>query len=307
MGYGEGRASLRRSGAYGQTRRRDNDELRRMVETGRSRRTPKSLLKLVIHTNGIKASEAAEIIGVRKRVVEDWARILKGKNLVEIEGPDHPDATIKPTAEALMKLDSYRGGTPVAAQVRRMPHAPSRAAVEVEAAPPQQRKPAADEHPGAGQGEERHIIEGMSAELFAERKHGAELEEKLKAAGEENVGESEGRVRELEERLGRERAERVKLEEVVRRKQEELDSRAKEAGMLSGDEPLDRRIADGERMLSDVGRRITDVKGRLGEGGGDLKVVVDEEEEVSRLLAEEIRMLKRRSSGLGSKGGNAGA
>lgn len=106
----EGEAKNRREGweaaqVREEGRRKDMAELTKVIEAaGRGKRTPKSLLKLVIHSGGIKADEAAEILDVKRRIIDGWTGLLANKKLVVIDSKKHPNPTIKPSRQVLDKV-----------------------------------------------------------------------------------------------------------------------------------------------------------------------------------------------------------
>jgi hypothetical protein len=296
-------------------RGRSIQELKRLIDMGRSKRTPKSLLKLAIHGNGIKAKDAAEIIGVKKRVIDGWAKLLESKNLVEIMSPIHTNPTIRPTRDVLDKIEAHRsekgdrqprplltlkkrGGMGRPSKTRKIPSRELKLEAQLR--------------------EKDHILAGIEADLLAERKRRVELEEMLREEGQQMQGEVDERISDLEKQLEREHAERMKLEAVLRKKQGELDKYAieyEEREIAEEDDELDlilddvadEDIVEGESILSDVKTRIGKIKGDVG---GDVSVdvgkIIDEEEQVSRLLAHELLILKKRRVKLIEVGGEGG-
>ncbi len=90
------------------TRRRNLDELKGfMEEVNKTPKSAKTLLKLVVFTESIKVSEAAQIIGVKKQRIEKWLDILLAKKLVDIESTHTPDPTVKPTEKVKEKVRGY--------------------------------------------------------------------------------------------------------------------------------------------------------------------------------------------------------
>jgi hypothetical protein len=75
---------------------------------GKGKKSAKTLLKLVVYTGGLKASEAADLIGVSKEVVTTWMRVLVERNLVEVESESHPNPTMRPTKEIIEKFKAYQ-------------------------------------------------------------------------------------------------------------------------------------------------------------------------------------------------------
>ena len=72
---------------------------------GENRKTAKTLLKLIVYTGGVKASEAADIIGVKRELIDTWVRLLLKKNLVIVESYHHPNPSIRPTKDLLDNLN----------------------------------------------------------------------------------------------------------------------------------------------------------------------------------------------------------
>jgi hypothetical protein len=92
-----------------QDRRQNIDELKRIVdEMGEGKKTAKTLLKLVVYTEGIRAQEAADIIGVRRQVIDGWLKLLMDRDFVEIESSSHPNPTIRPTKEIMERFRAYK-------------------------------------------------------------------------------------------------------------------------------------------------------------------------------------------------------
>ncbi|MFH1055088.1 MAG: hypothetical protein V1744_03215 [Candidatus Altiarchaeota archaeon] len=90
-------------------RRMNIQELKKLMECmGGGKKTAKSLLKLVVYTGGIKASEAADIIGVSKNVIDGWITLLISKGLAEVESRNNPNPNIKPTKGVLIRFKRYQ-------------------------------------------------------------------------------------------------------------------------------------------------------------------------------------------------------
>ncbi len=89
-----------------ETARRENLEMLQDFIKGLAgkKKTPKDLLKLVVYTDGIKASEAAEILGVKRHAVDLFLKYLLQKGLLDVESLKHPNPTIKPTLSVIMKM-----------------------------------------------------------------------------------------------------------------------------------------------------------------------------------------------------------
>jgi len=83
-------------------------ELRKFIDSlGEGKRNAKSLLKLVVFTGGIRESDAADLLGVPRDLIEKWVRFLMEKGLADIESTHHPNPTIKPTKKVLISLTRY--------------------------------------------------------------------------------------------------------------------------------------------------------------------------------------------------------
>ena len=88
-----------------QARLRDLQQLKRFMEEGKDeKKTPKDLLKLAVYAQGIRAAEAADILGVRRAIVDAWAEALLEKKLVEYESIKHSNPLIKPSRSVLLKF-----------------------------------------------------------------------------------------------------------------------------------------------------------------------------------------------------------
>jgi len=152
-----------------QTRQESIEELKKAIkEAGESMKTPKSLFKLVLFGDGIKASEAADILGVKMTVIDRWTKTLHSKNLVEVEGANHPNPTIKPTIEVLEK---YKQALSKNKELRRERQLRAKLEEEVE--------------------EKTHMLEDIEAKLLAEKKIRAKLEDRLKAEEDELKAEED--------------------------------------------------------------------------------------------------------------------
>ncbi len=92
-----------------QARRRGITALQELVEKmGESQKSAKTLLKLSVYTEGVKADEAADILGVKRSVINAWVRILVSRGFVDVESLSHPNPTIRPTIEILNKFRAYQ-------------------------------------------------------------------------------------------------------------------------------------------------------------------------------------------------------
>jgi len=92
-----------------QVRRRSITALQELVEKmGESQKSAKTLLKLAVYTEGVKADEASDILGVKRSIVNAWIRILVSRGFVDVESLSHPNPTIRPTLEILNKFRAYQ-------------------------------------------------------------------------------------------------------------------------------------------------------------------------------------------------------
>ncbi|MFH0861557.1 MAG: DUF835 domain-containing protein [Candidatus Altiarchaeota archaeon] len=90
-------------------RRENIEHLKKIVdEMGEGKKTPRSLIKLAVYTNGIKAADAADILGIRKGVILEWIPPLVGNGLISVESLNNPNPTIKPTGEVLEKFRTFQ-------------------------------------------------------------------------------------------------------------------------------------------------------------------------------------------------------
>jgi transposase-like protein len=99
----------------GKTREKTLQELMKFIkEMGKKEKTKKGLLKLIIYTEGIRLQDAADILGVKRAVIDVWIRQLSENKLVEIEETTHPNPTVRPKREILEKFRK---------QIRKLPDA----------------------------------------------------------------------------------------------------------------------------------------------------------------------------------------
>jgi len=92
-----------------QARRRNMDELKALVDKmGAEKKTAKTLLKLAVYTGGIKASEAADLIGVKRGVIDVWMKALMKREFVEVESTSHPNPTLRPSKDILKKFREFQ-------------------------------------------------------------------------------------------------------------------------------------------------------------------------------------------------------
>lgn len=86
-------------------RRQDISMLEDFIrEIAPKRKTPMHLLKLAVYTGGIRASDAAQILGIKRRGLDLFVRYMSKKGLLEVESLKHPNPTIKPAQSIALKI-----------------------------------------------------------------------------------------------------------------------------------------------------------------------------------------------------------
>ncbi|MBD3389160.1 MAG: hypothetical protein GF416_08705 [Candidatus Altiarchaeales archaeon] len=178
--------------------REQNIELykRLMNEFAGSKRSPKGLLKLIIHAGTVHAIDASEILGVKITTVNEWIGLLKKKRLIEVDGRQ-PNPRVRPTKELLERLKSK-----------------DRA---------RERDFKEDLRTELDSEDKPIVVEDLKEELLAEKKARARLEEDIERVKREEHERSEQRINELEKRLQREEIERSKVEEILKKKSREVE------------------------------------------------------------------------------------
>jgi hypothetical protein len=244
----------------------------------------KDLLRLLTRKGELTAEEASLIMGVERDVVDGWAKILGANGLLTILHEDTPNPTLKPRGGPQEEQPKKpvgvfrRGGEPISSATQVYPARPGRAAaggvlsapglsdVEMELA------------------EKKHILDGLTAELMAEKKAKAALEERLAALA---TAPEAGPAADLKERLERERGERAKLESALKARNDDVEALRAEAARLGG--------GNSKSILAEVGEKVAALKSKLWSQGfaascpsemrADFEWVVREEDEIQRLLS----------------------
>jgi hypothetical protein len=176
---------------------------------GDDKPTAKTLFKLIAREGSITVDDSAQLLGADRKDVDSWVRLLLGKKYVIAEGnPSNP--TLRLSEEIMAKIEERTWG---AGQKAEGP-APARTS-EVERE--RQLRRSLEE----ALKDKEHIIDGLQDELLSEKKERAYLEEKVRFM-EMRMKDPSG-LADLGVQLERERSERLKLEGLLRRRQEELD------------------------------------------------------------------------------------
>ncbi|MFH1055089.1 MAG: hypothetical protein V1744_03220 [Candidatus Altiarchaeota archaeon] len=170
------------------------------------KKTIKSLLNLVIREEGISPTDSAEILGVERSIMDKWVTVLLGKRYVEVDAK----GLLKPTKEFWEKYRKVRENSEaIGVEGDITPQDDLRSELEGE----QQKIKKLE----AELEEKTRILDSIKADLIAEKKSKAELEERLEEVRRQGKREVQEKVGEVHVRLDRECAERGKLEELLRR------------------------------------------------------------------------------------------
>jgi len=173
--------------------------------------TAKDLLKLVVRRGTVTPDEAAREIGVKRGEIDPWIKALIAKKYVIVEGLGGANQVIKPTLEILAKLEVMKkkgigqsvseDGTVLGRELAK--EIQKRQELELEVR------------------EKEYIIAELRSELTQEKKENADLKDGL-AKMETEAPPADEESRRLQELLEREREERLKIEAVIRKRDEEL-------------------------------------------------------------------------------------
>jgi len=167
-------------------------------------KTQKDLLKLVAQTGGVRSDEAADRLKVKRSVIDEWVGQLSKKNYIVAEAQDVRNPLIKPTRE-------FKEAYARVADRLLYREAPETARALEESTGQKESLQAQLE-------EKERVIEGLKAELIEESKIRAVKDEKYQAEKGAMEAQWQDKAAELERMLERERAERLKLEDLLRRK-----------------------------------------------------------------------------------------
>jgi transposase len=174
-------------------------------------KSAKDLFKLIVKRGGVTVDEAAKALDVGEETVQSWAKILASKKYALTEG-EGPQMKIGPTEEILSKFQGYREkfkdaeireGSIIENELKAERNLRLKLQSELE--------------------DKRHIIDSLQAEIVAEKKKAAEMGERIAKPWAESAPGSSQELAEKAARYEREHEERLKLEELLRKKQEELD------------------------------------------------------------------------------------
>jgi hypothetical protein len=245
----------------------------------------KDLLKLVLKRGAVRNEEAAAALGVDRKTVDAWAENLWGKQCIIIEGRDQTNPLYKPTESFLARIEDYkkrRAGKDMKETV---------ASLEEDLVRLRQEKAAVE----STLADRDHIIGGLQTELLAEKKARSSLEERLAALEAAGRLDTVSTPAELSAALQRERAERLKLEDLLRKRQEEFE-RAR-LGAVAPKAPASsaataQRGQEGWRRIGQIKEKIAKAKEELeGIGGPESREVLLEEEELEALLESEADII----------------
>ena len=170
-------------------------------------RTAKDLFKLIMRRGELRVADASKMLGVEGKVVEDWTKTLIGKRYAELAG-EGDAAVLKPTEDILARISGYRekyrpeelkDGTILADELSKERNARMGLEERVK--------------------DLNHIISGLNDELVQEKKERQQLEEAVEALKRGDL--SAQRLADFEAQLMRERSERKRLEDILRRRDAE--------------------------------------------------------------------------------------
>ncbi|MFH0861556.1 MAG: hypothetical protein V1875_00865 [Candidatus Altiarchaeota archaeon] len=170
-------------------------------------RSAKDLFKLIVKRGEVRVTDAPKILGAERKDVEEWTKTLIEKRYAQSVGEGEA-AVLKPTDDILGRICGYRerfqseelkDGSIIAEELSR--ERKMRIGLQ------QQVK------------DLNHIISGLNDDLVAENKARQQLEEAVEALKKGNL--SAERLAEFETQLQRERTERKRLEDIIRRRDDE--------------------------------------------------------------------------------------
>jgi Mn-dependent DtxR family transcriptional regulator len=173
-------------------------------------RTAKDLFKLIVRKGQIRVQDAPKLLGVAKNTTDEWTKTLIEKKYAVSDG-EGDDATLRPSDQILSKISVYRerlltegirDGDILASELEK-----EKATRKV-----------LEDHIR----DKEHIISGLNDDLIKEKKEKFALEETVALLKKGDFAAT--RFAELEGQLQRERTERKKLEELLKKREEELES-----------------------------------------------------------------------------------
>ncbi|MFH1402806.1 MAG: hypothetical protein ABIH11_00880 [Candidatus Altiarchaeota archaeon] len=332
----ERRLLWRKIGQREKQRRNNIEEIKKIIHSGdpTGKKNAKTLLRLVLHGEGIKSSEASKMIGVGRNVIDQWARLLEDKGLIVVDAHGHPDPKLMPSQEILNKLNKYKQ--------EKLNLTLGEEILSYESALEKKKEELTKEHEEKIKlGEDLEKIKLQLAEkeeeLKKEHRERLDLEKRMVEIEGDAAGEYDEKLRMLREQLNRERTERMKFEtlmkeehdkllaaeeekrracakmeeELMKREAEILDREKsleeyEELDAIFGDDVEDKRISDAKKSIDTIRERIGKVGEKIAgvddELGQDIRSIFSDEEDLARILGEELALLKRRMADLESAG-----
>jgi len=244
--------------------------------------TYKDLFRLIIRQGQVRVDEAPRILNVPAEKVTSWGALLAERGLAVI---DADGQTYRLSDSMRAKIDGYRKLKAIGDPKDVL------AAVKSDLARERQRTAALE----AKVADKGQIIDGLRAEMVSDRKALEELKSRLKSIEDAGREDESSAPAKLEVKLQRERAERMKLEEALRLKHEELEAlrgkakpraEAAEAQAASGG-------GDGWAKITALKEKIAKAKKEFGalDGRASEAAIISEEEDIERLLEEEAALL----------------
>jgi transposase len=329
------RAEWRRISKQEEVRKKNIDGLRKIMleKESDSRKTPKSLLRLILYGGGVTSDEASTMLGVKREVIDGWVMGLANKKLIIIESVSHPNPKLQPSPKLLKKLESYRE--------KQKTMDLRRAWYESKNELKKKKQELIQEHESRIKLEEdleklRLVLSDKEKELQGEQEKRIRLENQITAMEEEAEGEFDERLRMLKNQLNRERNERMKIEALLKQehdklreeegehekayKKREKELREREAEIIEREKTLeeyeeleilfgedfveDERIASALEAITGIREKLDKSRKRLTEIDEKLRAefedISSEEEDVVRVLGEEVSLLKKRRTELES-------
>ncbi len=243
--------------------------------------TYKDLLRLIIRQGQVRADEAPRILNVPKEKAASWAALLAERGLAVI---DADGQTYRLSDSMRMKIDGYRRLKSIGDPKDVL------AALKSDLARERQRAAALEARAADKDG----IIIGLREEMVSDRKALEELKGRLKAIEEAGLADDSSAPAGLEAKLRRERAERMKLEEALRAKHDELEAlRGKGEPKPAAAAPAAPAGAECWVKIAALKEKIAKAKlelGALGEKAPEA-AIIGYEEDIERLLEEEAALL----------------
>ncbi|MCX6695365.1 MAG: hypothetical protein NTU61_03630 [Candidatus Altiarchaeota archaeon] len=329
------REEWRRIGEREMMRRKNLEQLRGMMEGGiKEDKTPKSLLRLILHGEGITINDAANMLSVSRETVIKWALQLRANKLVEVIGAKTTNPTLKPTNDLIAKLLSYK-------RRRESGYKSEDVHESLENLEKKKEELLKERENRIQLGEE---VERKAEDLRLKDKE-FEREHNLRMGLEEQLAKMEGQLRgggggaeigELRSQLDRERKERRRVEELLKierddirktmdemsnkyiQKEKDLTNREtmlieKEKSLaedeeleilFGGDAEYDKLLLKSKKILTLIKEKLVEMKDQPLEAkyADELDEVIEEEDELSDMLKDEANLLREKRKQLEKAG-----